>query len=134
MLPSPWERMKRLRRRSHHSLLVGIASDASTRQRPSHAPDAFLEAVGRDKRCRRLEAGMDPAVLAAGIVAWPVLLPFDPFEQGVVGRKDPVRQQVARPLPPIRIARDRSPRCTGKLAFAGEEFLIDRAREPAVAV
>src|SRR4051794_38278760 len=76
---------------------------------------------------------MDPAVLAARVVARPVFLPFDPFKQGIVGWKDSVGEQVARPLPAIGIARDRAPWRTRELAFAGKEFLIDGAGEPAVA-
>src|SRR5262249_51543455 len=103
-------------------------------ERPSHAPDAFPEAVGRDERRRRLEAGVDPAVLAAGVVAGPVHLPLDPFEQCVVRREDAVGEQVAGAFPAVRVARNRAPRRAGQLPLAGEELLVDGAREPAVAV
>src|SRR2546422_6270196 len=76
---------------------------------------------------------MDRAVLAARIVAGAVLLPLDPVEQRVVGREDPVGEQVARSFPAVRVARDRAPRRALELPLAGEELLVDRGREPAVA-
>src|SRR4051794_13421004 len=118
-------RPSRRRRPDRHDL---------ARQRPSHAPDAFLETVGRDERRGRLEARMDAAVLAAGIVAWAVVLPLNPFEQGVVSREDAVGEQVARALPAVRIPRDRPPRRAGELPLAREELLVDGTRQPAVAV
>ena len=42
---------------------------ASARQRPRHAPDGLLHARGRRVGGRRLEPGVDPAVLAARVVA-----------------------------------------------------------------
>src|SRR5207237_5627580 len=77
---------------------------------------------------------VDPAMLAARVVARAVLLPLDVFEQRLVGREDPVREQVARPFPAVGVARDRAPGGTVQLAVAGQEVLVDRAREPAVAV
>src|SRR5438034_8375295 len=76
---------------------------------------------------------MDAAVLAARIVARPVVLPLDSLEQRVVRREDAVREQVARALPAVRVARDRPPRRALELALAGQKLLVDRAREPAVA-
>src|SRR6266511_2452469 len=105
----------------------------SPRQRPRHAPHHLLHAPGRLVGGRRLEPGVDPAVLAARVVARPVVLPLDVLEQRVVRREDPVREQVARALPAVRVARDRAPRRALELAVAGEEVLVDRAREPAVA-
>src|SRR5262249_60266118 len=61
-----------------------------------------------------------------------VLLPLDPVEQSVVRRKDPVREQVARALPAVGVARDRSPRSALELPLTGEELLVDRAGQPAV--
>src|SRR5690348_17794014 len=77
---------------------------------------------------------MDRAVLAARIVPRSVALPVHPLEQRVVGREDAVCEQVARPLPTVRIARDRAPRRAVELALAGEELLVDRCRDPAVVV
>src|SRR2546423_5587657 len=76
---------------------------------------------------------MDAAVLAPRIVTRAVVLPLDPLEQRVVRREDAVREQVARALPAVGIARDRAPWRALELALAGKELLIDRAREPAVA-
>src|SRR3989442_13223433 len=76
---------------------------------------------------------MDPAMLAARIVAGAVLLPLDPVEQRVIRREDPVGEQVARALPPVRVARDRPPRRALQLPLAGEELLVDRGRQPAIA-
>ena len=73
-------------------------------------------------------------MFAARVVPRPVLLPLDPLEERVVGREDPVGEQVARALPAVGVARDRAPRRAGQLAVAGEEVLVDRAREPAVVV
>src|SRR4029450_544314 len=67
------------------------------------------------------------------IVARAVLLPLDAVEQGVVRREDAVGEQVAGPLPPVRVPRDRAPRRARELALAGQELLVDRARQPAVA-
>src|SRR6185437_7413556 len=86
----------------------------------------------RLERGRRLEAGVDAAVLAARIVARAVRLPLHALEQRLVRREDAVGQQVARALPAVRVARDRAPRRTRELALAGEEVLVDRRREPAV--
>src|SRR5262245_24886302 len=77
---------------------------------------------------------MDATVLAARIVARPIVLPLDALEQRLVAREDAVGQQVARPLPAVRVPCDRAPRRAGELALAGEEVLVDRAREPAIAV
>src|SRR5919201_7136626 len=76
---------------------------------------------------------MDRAVLAARIVARAILLPFDPLEQRVVRGEDPVGEQVARALPAVRVASDRSPRRALELALAGKELLVDRGRERAIA-
>ena len=74
------------------------------------------------------------AVLAARVVARAVVLPLDALEQRLVGREDAVGEQVARALPAVRVARDRAPRRARELPLAGEEVLVDRARQPAVAV
>ena len=61
---------------------------------------------------------MDAAVLATRIVSRPVVLPLDALEQRLVAREDAVRQQVARPLPTVGVARDRAPWRTRELALA----------------
>src|ERR1044072_2141298 len=73
-------------------------------------------------------------MLAALVVAGPVGAPAHPPEGRVIGGEDPVGEQVARALPAVRVARDRAPGRAGQLAVAGQEVLIDRAREPAVAL
>src|SRR5438093_5641266 len=105
----------------------------SARQRPSHAPRALLDRAGCLVRGRRLETGMDRTVLAAGVVSGPVVLPLHPFEERVIGREDPVGEQVARPFPAVRITSDRAPRGALQLPLACEELLVDGSREPAVA-
>src|SRR5687767_5416805 len=77
---------------------------------------------------------MDPAVLAAVVVAGPVPLPLDAVHERLVRREDPVREEVALALPAVRIARHGPPRRTRKLALTGEEVLVDGTRQPAVAV
>ena len=89
---------------------------------------------GRLVRGRGLEPGVDAAVLAARVVTRAVRLPLDVLEQRVVGGEDAVGEQVAGALPAVRVARDRAPRRARELPVAGEEVLVDRAREPAVAV
>src|SRR6185437_151433 len=88
----------------------------------------------RLERRRRLEAGVDAAVLATRVVARAVRLPLHALEQCLVRREDAVGEQVARALPAVRVARDRAPRRAGQLALPGEEVLVDRRREPAIAV
>src|SRR5262249_43495260 len=107
---------------------------ASSREGPSHAPDGLLDARRRREGSCGLEAAVDRAVLAARVVAGAVHLPLDAFHQGLVGGEDPVREQVARALPAVRVARDRAPRRARQLPLAGEEVLVQRAGEPAVAV
>src|SRR5690348_9804625 len=75
---------------------------------------------------------MDCAMLATRIVAGTVFLPLDPLEQRVISREDPVGEEVARALPPVRIAGDRAPRRALEVPLAGEELLVDRAGKPAV--
>src|SRR5207244_46228 len=104
------------------------------RQRPRHAPHGLLEALRGLEGRRGLEAGVDAAMLAARVVARAVRIPLHAVEQRLVGREDAVREQVARALPAVRVARDRSPRRTRELALAREEVLIDGRCEPAVAV
>src|SRR5205823_10332445 len=83
---------------------------------------------------RRLEARVNRAVLAPRVVPRTVVLPFDSFEERVVRRVDAVGEQVARALPSVRVARDRAPWRARQLSLPGQELLVDRAREPAVAV
>src|SRR6185295_4853653 len=101
-------------------------------QRPRETPHRFLDARGRRDRRRRLEAGVDAAVLAAVVVPRPVALPFDPVDERLVGRKDAVGEEVAGALPTVRVPRHRAPRRAGELAVPGEEVLVDRARQPLV--
>src|SRR5207247_10267224 len=105
----------------------------SARQCPSHAPCALLERTGGLVRGRRLETGMDRTVLATRILPRPVVLPLHAFEERVVGREDPVGEQVARPFPAVRVTCDRAPRRALELPLAGEKLLVDGCREPAIA-
>src|SRR5947199_2800520 len=105
----------------------------SARQRPSHAPRALLDRAGGLVRGRRLETGMDRTVLAARIVPRSVVLPLHALEERVVGREDPVGEQVARPFPAVRVTCDRAPRRALELPLAGEKLLVDGCREPAIA-
>src|SRR4030088_1830609 len=75
----------------------------SARQRPSHAPRALLHRTGGLVGGRRLETGMDRTVLTTRIVPRPVVIPLHALEERVVGREDPVGEQVARPFPAVRI-------------------------------
>ena len=77
---------------------------------------------------------MDPAVLAAVVVAGPVALPLDPVQERLIGREDAVGEQVAGAFPTVRVARHRAPWRARELAVAGEEVLVDGARQPLVAV
>src|SRR5262245_39844426 len=106
----------------------------SARQRPRETPHGLLEALRGLVRGRRLEPAVDAAMLAARVVAGSVRLPLHPLEQRLVGGEDAVGEEVARALPAVRVARDRAPRRAGELAPAREEVLVDRRRDPAVAV
>src|SRR5205807_291505 len=106
----------------------------SALQRPREAPNGLLQAARRLEGGRRLEAGMDAAMLAARIVARAVRVPLHSLEQRFVRREDPVREEIAGAFPAVRVACDRSPRGARQLALAGEEVLVDRSGEPAVAL
>src|SRR5829696_126298 len=103
-------------------------------QRPRETPHRFLDARGRRDRRRRLEAGVDAAVLAAVVVPRPVALPLDSVDERLVGREDAVGEEIAGALPAVRVPRHRVPRGARELAVTSEEVLIDRARQPLVAV
>src|SRR5581483_8542398 len=94
----------------------------------------LLDALRRRERRRRLEARVDAAVLAARVVARAVRVPVHTVEQRLVRREDAVRQEIARALPAVRVPRDRAPRRAVELALARQEVLVDRRRDPAVAV
>ena len=116
--PSPTSSARSPARRAGRATRPSWHRPSSSRQRPRHAPHGLPEAVGRHERRGRLEAGMDAAVLAARVVARAVVLPLDALEQRLVAREDAVRQQVARALPAVRVARDRAPRRARKLPLA----------------
>src|SRR2546421_10935474 len=73
-------------------------------------------------------------MLAAVVVAWAVTLPLDPVHERLVGREDAVGEQVARPLPAVRVPGDRAPGGARQLPVTGQEVLVDGARQPPVAV
>src|SRR6201982_692429 len=106
----------------------------SARQRPRETPHGLLQASRGLVRRGRLEPAVDAAMLAARVVAGAVGLPLHPLEQRLVRREDPVGEEVARALPAVRVARDRAPWRARELALPGEEVLVDRRGDPAVAV
>src|ERR1700745_246235 len=106
----------------------------SARQRPRETPHGLLQASRGLVRRGRLEPAVDAAMLAARVVAGAVGLPLHALEQRLVRGEDPVGEEVARALPAVRVARDRAPRRTCQIALPGEEVLVDRRRDPAVAV
>src|SRR3954452_1573803 len=101
---------------------------------PRETPHRFFDARRRRDRRRRLEAGVDAAVLAAVVVPRPVALPLDAVYERLVGRENAVGEEVARAFPAVRVPRHGAPGGARELAVTGEEVLVDRARQPLVAV
>src|SRR5271169_7180410 len=82
----------------------------STRHVIPHHPPRVLETLAEIERHRSLESRMQLAGAAAEILLGSIVLPISRRMHLVERFVVSVRDQVARPLPSLRIARDRRPR------------------------